>query len=234
MRTTLISLCLAATPALATDTDRFAWGENIGWLNWQGQRDDSGVPFGGGRARFFPDHLRGWVWGENVGWFNLGQSGPYPDAALQTVLPNAFGVNIGPGGELSGYAWGENVGWVNFGPFDSSVTDSVGNSIQPRIENGRLRGLAWGENIGWINLGDEITENNGAITVTGASTNFAVEVFCASDLAAPFGIVDLNDIDAFILGFLESTGLADIVAPYGIIDLADVDEFILGFLAGCP
>ena len=234
--TACLIACLASSSSLASDTERFAWGENVGWLNWQGQRGDDGVPFGAGRARFFPDHLRGWVWGENVGWINLGQNGPYPEPSMQGVDGDmdAFGVNIDASGVLSGYAWSENIGWISFGPFDSSVTDANGDTVQPRLEDGRLRGLAWGENVGWINLGDALSTGAGGVVVDGPAATFGVEVFCASDLAAPFGIVDITDVDAFIVGFLDGEGVSDFVAPFGIVDLDDVDEFIEGFLAGCP
>ena len=55
-----------------------------------------------------------------------------------------------------------------------------------------------------------------------------------ADLAAPFGIVDITDVDAFILAFLAPDPAADLVVPFGIIDLDDVDAFIAAFLAGCP
>ena len=54
------------------------------------------------------------------------------------------------------------------------------------------------------------------------------------DLAAPFGVVDIDDVDAFILAFVDGAPAADLVEPFGIVDLDDVDEFIALFLAGCP
>ncbi|MEM7754660.1 MAG: FG-GAP repeat protein [Planctomycetota bacterium] len=55
-----------------------------------------------------------------------------------------------------------------------------------------------------------------------------------ADLAPPFGITDLDDVDAFINAFVASEPLADLVPPFGIVDLQDVDAFITAFLAGCP
>jgi len=57
---------------------------------------------------------------------------------------------------------------------------------------------------------------------------------CPADLAVPFGILDLADVDAFILAFLSNDASADIAPPFGILDLADLDAFITSFLAGCP
>lgn len=55
-----------------------------------------------------------------------------------------------------------------------------------------------------------------------------------ADLAAPFGVVDLDDADAFIAAFIAGDPAADFVAPFGVVDLDDVDAFIGLFLAGCP
>jgi len=56
----------------------------------------------------------------------------------------------------------------------------------------------------------------------------------AADLAEPFGILDLADVDAFIPAFLAGEPLADLAEPFGVFDLADVDVFIPAFLGGCP
>ncbi|MEM7756155.1 MAG: GC-type dockerin domain-anchored protein [Planctomycetota bacterium] len=55
-----------------------------------------------------------------------------------------------------------------------------------------------------------------------------------ADLAAPFGVLDLGDVDAFIPAFISSDPAADLVPPVGVIDLADIDAFIAAFLGGCP
>ncbi|MEM1183999.1 MAG: hypothetical protein AAGI53_03250 [Planctomycetota bacterium] len=55
-----------------------------------------------------------------------------------------------------------------------------------------------------------------------------------ADLALPFGILDLADIDAFILAFLSGGAAADIAPPFGVVDLGDIDAFILDFFGGCP
>lgn len=56
----------------------------------------------------------------------------------------------------------------------------------------------------------------------------------AADLAEPFGVLDLDDVDAFIGAFLGGDAAADIAPPVGVIDLDDVDAFIGLFLGGCP
>jgi hypothetical protein len=55
----------------------------------------------------------------------------------------------------------------------------------------------------------------------------------AADLAEPFGILDLSDINAFVAGFLGMDPIADIDNS-GIFDLADINAFVAAFTAGCP
>jgi uncharacterized membrane protein len=55
-----------------------------------------------------------------------------------------------------------------------------------------------------------------------------------ADIAEPFGVLDLADVQAFIAGFLGSDPIADIAPPAGVFDLADVQAFIAAFNAGCP
>ncbi len=71
-------------------TDKYAWGENIGWLNFSTAEGDVDVT---------TTAMDGYVWGENVGWISL--DGITVDTST---------------GDVAGYAWGENVGWISFFP----------------------------------------------------------------------------------------------------------------------
>lgn len=104
------------------DGSRFAWGENVGWINFE--------PSDGPGVTVTDSAVTGMAWGENIGWINLS--------------PTDGGVVNDGGGILSGSAWGENVGWINFAPNNGGVT------IDPTT--GIFSGYAWGENIGWINF----------------------------------------------------------------------------------
>lgn len=223
----------AARAGDAPREDRFAWGENIGWINFEGQPD------GVGRVRFFPEGLSGFAWGENVGWINMGQGGDYPPADQQGgpmfVGDASFGVRIeGQLGDavrpLSGWAWGENIGWVNFNTWDLGTLDSSGQPAGARIEGERLRGFVWGENVGWVNLDDD----EHFVSVPEFECGLA-------DLAEPFLLLDLADVVAFGQAFLNGSLLADLAAGtdldgqpiYGVLDLADINAFVNSFLAGC-
>ena len=104
------------------DNSQYAYGENIGWLNFE--------PSEGSGVTVTDTEVTGFVWAENIGWVNL--------------TPTTYGGVTNDGsGNLGGYAWGENVGWINFNPTGGGVTiDNEGN----------FDGWAWGENIGWIHF----------------------------------------------------------------------------------
>jgi hypothetical protein len=78
---------------------QFAWGENVGWLNFN--------PDQGPGVTLTDNALSGFAWGENIGWVNLS--------------PDDGGVVHDGAGNFSGFAWGENVGWINFAPTGGGV-----------------------------------------------------------------------------------------------------------------
>ena len=133
--TILSILVLGVSTALAENIDpynndnQYAWGENVGWLNFEPSAADG--------AQVASDKLTGWVWAENIGWISLSCENTSSCGAAN------YGVSNDGSGNLSGYAWGENVGWINFSPNYGGVTIDA---------DGNFDGYAWGENIGWINF----------------------------------------------------------------------------------
>jgi hypothetical protein len=124
------------SPAFAANIDplnddsQYAYGENVGWFNFEpGQGDGVTVE---------DTQVTGFVWQENIGWINLG---PMPYGGV---------VNDGMG-NLSGWAWGENVGWISFSCANTSTCAEVEYKVT--IDgSGNFQGFAWGENIGWVAL----------------------------------------------------------------------------------
>jgi hypothetical protein len=55
----------------------------------------------------------------------------------------------------------------------------------------------------------------------------------AADVAAPFGLLDLADLNAFVQAFVSSGTIADL-DQNGLWDLDDVTVFVSAFLSGCP
>ena len=120
------------------DEMQYAYGENVGWLNFEPNTGD-GVQVEG-------DKLVGFVWAENVGWVSLSCENT---GSCGTVN---YGVTNDGSGNLSGYAWAENVGWISFSCDNTSSCEMVGYGVIVGSD-GSFDGYAWAENIGWINFG---------------------------------------------------------------------------------
>ena len=54
-----------------------------------------------------------------------------------------------------------------------------------------------------------------------------------SDLAPPYAVLDLADVQAFVGAFVAGDPLADL-NPDGVLDLADIQAFVSAFTVGCP
>lgn len=68
-----------------------------------------------------------------------------------------------------------------------------------------------------------------------ASITLAASGGCnLADLVPPFGVLDLADINAFIMGFIAQDPIADLAPPFGVLDLGDINAFIADFMSGCP
>ncbi len=131
-----IIVAMAFTAGLAAenidpdnDGSQFAYGENVGWLNFE---PDKGVG-----VTITDSSITGYVWAENIGWINLS--------------PAYGGVFNDGTGLLYGYAWSENAGWIKFTP-DNIELRQYGVTIDGQ---GSLNGWAWGENIGWIHFSSQ-------------------------------------------------------------------------------
>lgn len=55
-----------------------------------------------------------------------------------------------------------------------------------------------------------------------------------ADLAEPFDVLDLADVQAFVSAFTTGDLAADLAAPVGVLDLADLQAFVVAFTGGCP
>jgi hypothetical protein len=135
----LTAFILIGSPAQSSttidSTNKFAWGENIGWANWEGDVSNGVVV---GQA-----FCSGYIWCENVGWICMGDGSPDDGHEYSNTNATDFGVNVDASCTLRGFAWGENIGWVNFENTGSAAFDPF---------SGTLSGYAWGENVGWMSL----------------------------------------------------------------------------------
>ena len=120
------------------DGSQYAYGENVGWLNFEPNIVAPNVG-----ATVSEEKLTGFIWAENIGWINLSCENT---GSCGTVN---YGVTNDVAGNLSGFAWGENVGWLNFDPNVPADANDYGVTID---SEGNFDGWAWGENVGWINF----------------------------------------------------------------------------------
>jgi hypothetical protein len=131
---------LSARAATTIDpVNRYAYGANLGWLDWTGDTSHGAV---------IGEYVcSGYIYSANVGWINLGGGTPTNGIYYQNASADDFGVNQDGLGNLRGYAWGANIGWINF--------ESTG---APRVNllNGQLSGNVWSANCGWISLSNAV------------------------------------------------------------------------------
>jgi len=116
----------SATDGTIDATNRYAWSENNGWIDF-GTTE--------GNVHVTDSVLSGYAWGESIGWISLNCSN------TSSCLTVDYKVTNDGNGTLGGNAWSENAGWIQFAPLNGGVTIS---------SSGVFSGYAWGENIGWI------------------------------------------------------------------------------------
>ena len=107
-------------------TNRYAWSENLGWVDFGSSE---------GNVQVQDIGLSGYAWSESSGWISLSCGN---DSTCDDV---SYAVLNDGNGNLSGEAWGENIGWFLFDSDYGQVTiDS----------NGTFHGIAWRETTGWM------------------------------------------------------------------------------------
>jgi hypothetical protein len=174
---TVLSLVSQLPPARAATTinasNNYAWGANLGWMDWRGDTNNGAVI--GEYA------CSGYLYSANVGWVNLGSGTPTNGIQYQNLSSNDFGVNLDGLGNLSGYAWGANIGWINFE-----------NTGAPRVDlfTGKMSGYAWSANSGWISLSNAVADvqtdtiQKGALAPNGLPIAWLLQNFGTTNVAA--------------------------------------------------
>lgn len=130
-------------------TNAYAWGENIGWLNFGTAEGDVEVG---------DSVLTGYGWGENIGWISLNCVNT---SSCGTVN---YSVSNDGAGNLAGYGWSENTGWISFSCTNTSSCGSVNYGVTIDQGSGDFSGYAWGENIGWLSFNCANTSSCGTVS----------------------------------------------------------------------
>lgn len=137
--TIIIALSLAVTGRASSTinaTNRYAYGANVGWMDWRGDDGTNGAVIG----EFV---CSGYIYGANIGWIHLGNGSPVNGVQYSNTATNDYGINHDGAGNLSGYAYGANVGWLNF---------EAQGAPKINLLTRNLSGYVYGANIGWISL----------------------------------------------------------------------------------
>jgi hypothetical protein len=120
--------------------NRYAYGGNIGWMNWVADTNNGAV---------LGDYVcSGYIYSGNVGWINLGSGSPVNGIQYQNFSASDFGVNNDGLGDLTGYAWGANIGWIAF--------EQTYGKPKINLLTGVLSGYVWSANCGWISLSNSV------------------------------------------------------------------------------
>jgi len=158
------------------DTDKYAYAENAGWVNFK--------PTGQGatlHANGASSFLTGYVWAENVGYIKLAYDNNAVAPFTNTTNSN-WGVNADAAGNLSGYAWSKTAGWIKF---DHSYTPATFNTA-----TGALDGYAWSQNLGWIHFKNAAPAYNVSFALTATLTTTAISSITTTSAASGGTITD--------------------------------------------
>jgi len=163
------------------DDSQYAYGENVGWLNFEPNIPADPCDYG---VTVSDTGLTGFIWAENIGWINLDPN---------DVDPNTGITNDGTG-LLSGLAWSENVGWIKFDPEVPGDPNHYGVTID---HEGNFDGWAWGENIGWINFNSAQLFDKGVRACKVGFDDLAnfVDDWLATDPISPANLISPDGVD---------------------------------------
>jgi hypothetical protein len=106
----LFPIASFASTSDGTIINQYAWGENVGWVNFLTTN---------GNIHVTDTAITGYAWDKNFGWINF--------------APTYSGVKNDGAGNLSGSAWSAGGGWINFdnvsinnsGKFEGIASGSV-------------------------------------------------------------------------------------------------------------
>ncbi|MFA5386692.1 MAG: prepilin-type N-terminal cleavage/methylation domain-containing protein [Candidatus Paceibacterota bacterium] len=127
-------------------TYRWAWGDNIGWIDFG---------YAAGNVQVNTTDLSGYAWSDNVGEIALNcSSTPIGDICGTSNFEVFHDAGTG---DLSGWAWNDVIGWIRFncdesahGGDNTCVTSDYKVTISPTT--GIFSGWAWNDIVGWISF----------------------------------------------------------------------------------
>jgi hypothetical protein len=138
----ILQPCAAHAATTIDPFNKYAWGANIGWMDWTGGSGETAT------GAVIGEYVcSGYIYSANVGWINLGSGSPANGIQYQNNSATDFGVNLDAFGNLRGFAYGANIGWVNFETNGAPTINMI---------NGQMSGYVWSANCGWISLSNAV------------------------------------------------------------------------------
>ena len=167
-------------------TNRFAYGANIGWLDWRGDTNNGAV---------IGEYVcSGYIYSANCGWIHLGSNAPANGIQYQNNSATDYGVNHDGLGNLRGYAYGANIGWINFENSGAAKVDLV---------TGKLSGSVYSANCGWISLSNAVAHVQTDIIAPGTDSD-------GDGIADAWELSYTNTLTAFAtFGDVDGDGMSD-------------------------
>ena len=203
-----------------------------------GGRGDPATDFDGSGACFVTDNSAANGGNSDVDDGDTSITSPVLDLSGGARVEYAYWLNDIPGGPLDNDAltvelsFNGGSSWTEFRRYETAAgawrEDSIEVPAGQGTTNSRVRFT-----VSDFDPQNVVEAGIDAVRVTRAICEDA-QPECTADLAAPFGVLDLADINAFVVGFSTQQSVADLAAPFGVFDLADVSAFAGSFIAGCP
>lgn len=165
---------------------------------------------------------------DGTSWSALGAGFGGGDVQELTV----FDDGSGPALFASGSFTTANSGIERLAKWNGTAWEQVGTGANANVFGAIVYDAGEGEA---LHFGGSFTAAGGVASNRVVSLVAADAGGCnAADIAAPFEVLDLADIQAFVNAFVAQDSLADLAAPTGVFDLADIQAFVGAFTAGCP
>jgi len=181
----LLQLLSSVHAATTIDpVNQYAYGANIGWINWRGDADHGAV--------VGSSVCSGYIYSANVGWINLGTGTPTNGLQYQNRSASDFGVNTDAQGNLRGFAYGANIGWINFEANGAPKVD---------LATGNLSGYIYSANCGWISLSNAISFVQADTIPTGIVPPPIYDVVELASLGAPYTVPVAINNSGQIVGY---------------------------------
>jgi len=131
--------------AAVSQTDKYSWNNQVGWINWAYPGGNVQVPIGAGELRGMTYIL------SDESWISLN--------CLNTANcgPSNYQVNSDANGNLSHWAWSGNHGWISFscttgGAAGENICNNSNYGVTVATSTGEFNGYAYSSNIGWISF----------------------------------------------------------------------------------